>query len=130
MASPEELEQYLGQRYGSPSALIVRDREASSGLREWNAEDTRELCQWIDGKNGSQQSPSSICHNVEQTAAVMGVGTHTVQGWLRREQDPLPHLRDGRRILVPHFLLVRWVREEAERNLRKTKEGKDREPVK
>ena len=119
MTSPEELEQYLGQRYGGASALIVRDPDSSTGFREWNDEDTRSLCRWIDSPNGTSKPPASICHNLEQTAAVMGVGTHTVQGWLRREQDPLPHIRDGRRILVPHFLLIRWVKEEAERNLRR-----------
>lgn len=119
MTSPEELEQYLDQRYGGASALIVRDSDSSTGFREWNGEDTRSLCRWIDGPNGTPKPPASICHNLEQTAAVMGVGTHTVQGWLRREQDPLPHIRDGRRILVPHFLLIKWVREEAERNLRR-----------
>ena len=120
MTSPEELEQYLDQRYGGASALIVRDPDSSAGFREWNNEDTRSLCRWIDGPNGVPRPPAVICHNLEQTAAVMGVGTHTVQGWLRRKHDPLPHMRDGRRILVPHFMLIRWVKEEVERNLRGT----------
>ncbi len=95
------LEQYLGERYGSPSALIIRDPESNSGLREWRAGDTEALCRWIDGGSAPAAAPARICHNLEQTAAAMGVGTHTVQAWLRRERDPLPHIRDGRRVLVP-----------------------------
>ena len=186
MTAPKELEQYLGERYGSSSALIVRDpaligvciwcfplrddgflrvrgragmwfskqqypcqpvclapkrcRKAISlpsqqylyiplsgdpashtGLREWSTSDTDALCHWIDGHSSSPQTPTRICHNLEQTAAILGVGTHTVQAWLRRDQNPLPHIRDGRRLLVPHFLLIRWVKEEAGRTLeRKT----------
>ena len=128
MTSPPELEQYLRQRYGDANALIVKDPESTTGIRTWNEEDTQALCRWLNNGSASTETVETtpgICHNVEQTAKAMGVGVHTIQGWLRRKRDPLPHLRDGRRILIPRFLLIRWVREEAERNLQRRAEEAD-----
>ena len=115
MTTQKELQEYLGRLYGA-SGVIVRDPGSSTGFREWNGKDTRDLCDWLEDRGRrSGESPQQICHNLAETAAITGVGIHTVQAWLRRSEHFLPHFRDGRRIIVPHDLLVQWTEEEAGR---------------
>ena len=117
MSTAGELEKYLGQRYGD-TGILVNDPLHPQWMRQWDHDDTRALCDWFKQQGEDEEKagrdPDRIGYNIEQTAALMGVGTHTVQGWIRREDRPLPHLRDGRRIIIPHFLLLEWLREEAE----------------
>lgn len=117
MINPGELEAYLEETYGLRDALIVRDPESPAGFREWTGEDSERICRWVDGNGnpGGRQSgtQSPICHNLQEAARMAGVSTQTVQGWMRRRENPLPHMRDGRRIIIPHSLLVRWIEAEA-----------------
>ena len=110
MTAPADLKKYLSQRYGA-TGIIVRDQAQGPGLREWSEKDTQALCQWLD-----DQSPTRISHNLVETAGLMGVGVHTLQGWLRRTENPIPHIRDGRRIIIPHHALIQWMEEETDRN--------------
>lgn len=123
MPTPASLEEYIARRYGNGGSLMVRDPETDLGWRLWSQEDSKELCQWLAGNgNGADTNdikPKRICHNQDQAAQVAGVGSQTVRNWLERKEHALPHIRDGRRILIPHFMLVRWIKEEAERNTRK-----------
>ena len=123
MIDPSRLELYLEERYGSPAALIIRDPETPAGFREWTPEDSAGICQWVDG-NGNPGGYEQFCHNLRETAQLIGVSVQTVQNWMRREHDQLPHIRDGRRIIVPHFLLVRWMEDEAQRNLERNPSGR------
>lgn len=121
MPTPADLEKYIEDHYGNAVALMVRDPESNVGWRIWNSEDSQALCQWLSangetGHNGAAKPPASLCHNLEQAAQAAGVGIHTVQSWLRRKENALPHIKDGRRIIILHFMLVRWLKEEAERN--------------
>ena len=104
-----ELGAYLSQRYGG---LIVRDNESPTGLREWSEEDTRSLTAWLESNAASDET---TCLNLAQTAGRLGVSIHTAKGFMRRNCNPLPTIRNGRRILVPLFLLVRWMEEEVQR---------------
>ena len=114
MTAPADLEKYLSQRYGA-TGIIVRDQAQGPGLREWSEKDTQALCQWLDDQSKAQ-NPTRISHNLVETADLMGVGVHTLQGWLRRTENPLPHIRDGRRIIIPHYALIQWMDEETDRN--------------
>ena len=114
MTAGKELEAYLGDRYGA-SGIIVRDPRASAGLREWSREDTRELGRWIEEREEAGRQHKPLCHNLSETARLAGVGIQTAQAWIRRRDNPLPHFRDGRRILIPHSTLVQWLEEETAR---------------
>ena len=61
----------------------MRDQAQGVGLREWSEKDTQALCQWLDDQSKAQ-NPTRISHNLVETADLMGVGVHTMQGWLRR----------------------------------------------
>ena len=41
--------------------------------------------------------------------------------WLNRPDNPIPHIRDGRRILIPGFQLMVWLKEESDRNIGRTR---------
>jgi hypothetical protein len=88
MTAPADLEKYLSQRYGA-TGIIVRDQAQGTGLREWSEKDTQALCQWLDDQSKAQ-NPTRISHNLVETADLMGVGVHTLQGWLRRTENHLP----------------------------------------
>ena len=88
MTAPADLEKYLSQRYGA-TGIIVRDQAQGAGLREWSEKDTQALCQWLDDQSKAQH-PTRISHNLVETADLMGVGVHTMRGWLRRTENPLP----------------------------------------
>jgi hypothetical protein len=36
----------------------------------------------------------------------------------------VPHVKEGRRFLIPHFMLIRWLKEESERTLARGVNGK------
>ena len=122
---PGDLGEYIRQTFGGGSSLMIRDRdpESETGWRPWNDEDSGRLGAWIEEKcktgriqaNRPERTP--ICHNLESASQVAGVGLHTIQAWIRRDQDPLPHFKEGRRILIPHFMLIRWLKEESERTV-------------
>lgn len=127
ITTPADLEQYLEERYRARGALFVRDPEADAGFRTWTAGDTEALCRWInESRRPETARPFRVCHNLEQTAEVLGVGIQTAQAWLRREHNPLPHIRDGRRIIVPHFMLIRWMVEETKRSMQQQQPGPNR----
>ena len=109
-----DLAGYLSRRYGGPGGLIVRDPVSPTGLREWSDEDTAGVISWLEG--GLSREPT--CLNLRQTADSLGVSIHTAQTLMRRESEPLPHMRKGRRIIVPAFLLTQWMEDEVRRQSR------------
>ena len=121
MIAPSDLEGYIAEQYGGAGHLIVRDPEQSGGLREWSRDDTEKLCRWLESHGGSQ-ADRSICQNLRETADSLGVAAQTVQRWMRRREHPLPHMREGRRIMVPRDMLLAWVEEEVRRNLKAGRE--------
>ena len=74
------------------------------------------ICRWVDGNDESPGRRGSICRNLGETAQALGVSPQTVTNWMRRGENPLPHVRDGRRILIPDAILDRWIEDEAARN--------------
>lgn len=61
--------------------------------------------------------PSRLGYNLSEAAEAVGVSQHKIQEWLRRTVDPLPHIKDGRRIIIPVDLLIGWLRDEAGRQM-------------
>ena len=116
MMEPEALTGYLQQQYGA-EGVMVRDQENNSWMRPWGQEDSLELCRRLEQQEEHRaETEPNTCRNLEQTATLLGIGTQTLQVWLRRKDNPLPHIRDGRRIIIADFLLTEWIRAESERN--------------
>lgn len=52
-----------------------------------------------------------------EAAQALGVSLPTLDGFLYRAEAPLPHLRAGRKILIPVNGLQAWLRAESERRV-------------
>ena len=113
MITPEILEQFIKDKYGS---LLTKDPESELGWKPWTAEDTEALSEWLSSNGNGNGSNGVTCYNVEDAAARVRVSVPTFRGWLRRRNNPIPHVRDGRVIRIPEFLLMEWLREESERS--------------
>ena len=111
---PAELETFLSDRCGNTDgpALLARDVDSEIGWRPWTSEDSRALCEWLAEQSSSDDLP---CYNLKEAAARVGISVPTMQTWLRRAEHPVPHVRDGRTIRIPAFLLREWLTEEARR---------------
>jgi hypothetical protein len=55
-------------------------------------------------------SPDPRFFDVAVWAEANSLGINAVYEYLRRERDPLPHIRQGRRKLVDDELAVAWMR--------------------
>ena len=113
MISPEVLEQFIKDRYGS---LLTKDQESALGWNPWSAEDTQALCEWLSLNSNAHDPNGVTCYNQTEAADRVGVSVPKFQEWIRRRDNPIPHVRDGRMILIPEFLLMEWLREEAGRS--------------
>ena len=115
--TPEDLEKFLATACGTDERPLLLARDASSeiGWRSWTAEDTQALCDWLSEKL-NHGGPRFACYNLKEAAEQLGVSVPKCQQWLRRRDHPIPHVRDGRLILIPDFLLLEWLREESARS--------------
>ena len=114
MISPEVLEQFIKDRYGS---LLTKDPESELGWKSWSAENTQALCEWLSLNSNGHDPNGVTCYNQTEAAHRVGVSVPKFQEWLRRRDNPIPHVRDGRMIRIPEFLLMEWLREEAGRHV-------------
>ena len=113
--TPDALDQFLrGRCGGDPDgpALLAKDATSEIGWRAWTAEDSRALCDWLT----DYPSVDLTCFNLKEAAALVGVSIPKFQQWIRRAKDPIPHIRDGRTIVIPAFQLREWLREECSRS--------------
>ena len=121
MISPDGLDIFFAEMAGGsgPPNMLLRDVASDIGWRPWTMEDTRRLWGLIwDTKAGSKgDSQGPVCYNLKEVSEAVGVSVHTVQGWLRRGDSPLPHIRQGRRIVVVGAVLEEWLREESLRRV-------------
>jgi excisionase family DNA binding protein len=120
MVTPADLTEFLATLCGSDTApqLLVRDVASDIGWRPWITDDTNAFCEWLSARVATDAiGPNQLaCYNLKEAAKCVGVSMPKFQTWLRRLSDPLPHVRDGRTILIPGFLLMEWLREESARN--------------
>jgi len=56
--------------------------------------------------------PSSHLVEAKEWAQANALGVNAVYEYMRRERNPLPHVRQGRRKLVDDELAIRWMRRE------------------
>ena len=119
--TPEDLDEFLEHLCGTDAQplLQARDLASDTGWRRWTSEDTQALCQWFTTKAG--EDATRFDHlaflNVKDAAKFMRVSVSQVQIWLRRRENPLPHIKDGRNYRIPVLRLERWIDEETARSL-------------
>lgn len=53
--------------------------------------------------------------NRKEAAAAGGISLPTLDAYLKRVDNPIPHFRAGRKVLIPAEGLRRWIEEEAQR---------------
>ena len=118
MFQAQQLDHYLHGQYGGAKNLLVQDATLPSGLRVWDDTDSESLVDWLNSMSAvSEENLAILCYNINQAAKAVGVGPHTIQAWLSRETDPLPHTKTDRRKVIPHFMLMEWLREECIRTI-------------
>ena len=131
--APVSLEEHFQERYGGARNVMIRDEGSEMGWRVWSQKDTEDLNEWAEQRKppatGARKESPPLCHNIEQAAAAAGVSAHIIHGWLGRELDPLPHIKEGRRTIIPRFTLVRWLKEETGRSMASGKRRQGRPPA-
>ena len=119
--TPEDLVEFLKQLLGTDAQplLQARDLDSDTGWRRWTSEDTQALCEWFTAKasDDTRRFDHLAFLNINETAKFMRVSVSQVQIWLRRSDNPIPHIRDGRNYRIPVIGLKPWIEEETARNL-------------
>ena len=102
---------------GDRVLILVEDSEAEAGWWIVTEADLAESARSLESITAESAGlPARLCYNVEEAAKSVGVSVRKFNTWIRRAEQPVPHIRDGRRILIPIHLLVQWLAEEAARN--------------
>ena len=118
---PEDIVEFLEQLCGTDAQTLlqVRDLASDTGWRQWTSEDTQALCEWFTAKAG--EDTTRFDHlaflNMEEAAKFMRVSGAQVQIWLRRADNPLPNIKEGRNYRIPVLLLGPWIEDETARSL-------------
>lgn len=116
MINREELDIFLKDLAGcEPPCLMVKDPGSDLSWRFWTDDDSEAMCSWLNGLAPEPEPKGVACYNAKQAAEAMGVAISTVLGLLRREKDPIPHFRSGRRLVIPVAALAEWLKEECGR---------------
>ena len=101
---------------GSRSVIVLAEDAEGASWRVVTNEELQVLRPIIERPADATPPPLPLCYNLEDAAKAIGVSAHKLSGWLRRQHHPVPHIKDGRRIIIPADLLNEWLREEAGRN--------------
>ena len=101
---------------GSRSVIVLAEDAEGASWRVVTNEELQVLRPIIERSADATPPPLPLCYNLEDAAKAIGVSAHKLSGWLRRQHHPVPHIKDGRRIIIPADLLNEWLREEAGRN--------------
>ena len=127
MINHNQFQKYIASTYGSPSALLIKDNDPSSptGIRTWGPNDTANFNKWLQKQAPTQipvrrkdpgplpTSEELFCLNIKQAAERTGVGAKTIRSWTTKKKNPLPHIRDGRRVIIPLSTMMTWLQDEA-----------------
>lgn len=120
MAAKSDFERILVALRGGGERLLVlvEDAAVDSGWRIVTEAQLVEIGQSLESSSREASSvPSRLGYNLSEAAEAVGVSQHKIQEWLRRSVDPLPYVKDGRRIIIPVDLLIEWLRDEAGRQM-------------
>ena len=98
--------------------ILVEDCDVAAGWRILSENDLDKISRSFETGTAANQGVSGrLCYNLEEAASAVGVSVHKFNTWIRRHRDPVPHIKDGRRILIPVMLLTEWLRDEAARHV-------------
>lgn len=104
--------------------ILVEDSGVETVWRIVTEADLSEIGQSLESANAEATGlPGRLCCNVEEAARSVGVSVHKFNTWIRRAENPVPHIREGRRILIPIQLLANWLANEASRNMGQSERG-------
>ena len=54
--------------------------------------------------------------SIDDTCTASGLSRPTIMAFIHRSENPLPHIKIGRKYMVPRAALEAWLMEEAARN--------------
>ena len=57
---------------------------------------------------------------IDDTCKASGLSRPTIMAFIRRAENPLPHIKVGRKYMIPRAALETWLIEEAARNTMQT----------
>lgn len=120
MAAEHDFQRVLNalRLVGDRLLILVEDSDADTGWRLLTDADLTDIARSLESSAPEESvPPSRLCYNVAEASRMLGVSVHKFNDWLRRPQHAVPHIKDGRRIVIPIHLLVQWLSEEAARNL-------------
>ena len=130
MNTCQRITTHLQEEYGGMANLIVKDPREPSGFRTWQDADTRAVAEVLERTSDDDSTlrtkastPEPLCLNLTQAAQITGVGPRIMSEWLSRSLNPLPHIRAQRRVVIPRFILMRWLEEESLRTIASLCEG-------
>ena len=119
--TPEDLVEFLKLLLGTDAQplLQARDLDSDTGWRRWTSEDSQALCAWFTAKAGedTRRFDHLAFLNINEAAKFLNVSGAQVQIWLRRSQNPMPHIKEGRTYRIPVLLLGPWIEDETARSL-------------
>ena len=129
MITPEDIETQLKMLPDCGDQLpLIRDGASETGVRVWSREDSAALCQWLvtATEETANKAQDLACYNQKEVAELLGFSVAKIREWMDREQDPMPHIKEGRLTRVVHFLLKEWLREESLRCAGAIEDGYER----
>lgn len=62
------------------------------------------------------ENAKRMIYSTKDIKEILGAGNSTLQELLNREENPIPHFRIGRRIIIPCDLFHQWLNSQATRN--------------
>ena len=61
---------------------------------------------------------NKVLYERKEVAQLTGLCLVTIDKWLKREHNPLPSIKIGRRVMIPVDAFMDWIAKETERNQR------------
>ena len=59
----------------------------------------------------------NLMYSQQEGADVLGIGLNTLHKLIVRRENPLPHIRVGKRVLIPRDRLEAWIEAETDRQV-------------
>ena len=103
---------------GERVLVLVEDAAVDSGWRIVTEAQLVEIVQSLESSSRETSGvPRRLGYNQSEAAEAVGISEHKIQEWLKRAVDPLPHIKEGRRTIIPVGLLIEWLHDEAARQM-------------
>ena len=105
---------------GRTIVLVANENDGEGApWRVLTSDEARHLRTALEEASEGAPPAAPLCYNMASAAKAVGVSEHKIISWLRRAVNPLPHIQDVRRIIIPGDLLAQWLRDEAARQISK-----------